>query len=297
MAVTFSLVLVVVTGCGTAGTPHTETSKSNDTLVIGSKNFTEQYIMANMMKLLIEHDTKLQVKMNTGLDSNVCWNALQEGKIDTYVEYTGTGLINILKQSPEFDPQKAYDTVSKQFETKYNITWLKPIGFNNTYAMAMRKDDAQKLGITTNSELAKQSGNLVFATGQEFLTRKDTYPTLQKVYGMHFKDIKTLATGLAYQAILEKKAEVIDVFTTDGKIPSSNLTLLKDDKHVFAPYYAVPIIRDSVLKAHPEIKESLNKLAGKIDDSQMQKLNEQVDIQHKNAMEVSKQWLKEHGLI
>lgn len=288
------LLLVSVAGCGTIGTAKTG---SNDTIVIGGKDFTEQHILANMMKLMIEHHTKLNVKMNAGLDSSIVWNALKDGKIDAYVEYTGTGYLNILKQPPENDPDKVYKIVSDQFKEKYNVQWLKPLGFNNGHVLVMRKEDSQRLGITNLSQLAAKSNNLVFATGQEFLARQDTYPALQRVYNLNFKSIQTMNAGLFLQALQDKKVDVTDVYSTDGKIPSSNLALLTDDKQAFPPYFAAPIIRKSVLKAHPELEETLNKLAGKINDEEMQKLNELVDVQKKDPKVVAEQWLKEHGLI
>jgi osmoprotectant transport system substrate-binding protein len=290
VAVTAVALTLGVTACGTG-------SGSSNTIVVGGKNFTEQDIMADMLKLLIEHDTKLHVQLKTWLDSNVTWNSFKDNKIDVYVEYTGTGLVNILKEPAMTDPQKVYDEVKKQFEDKYHVTWLEPIGFNNTYAMAMREDEAKKYGISTISDLAAKSDQLVLGTEQEFLTREDTLKAMNKLYNTHFKDIKTMDIGLKYKALVDGQVDVIDAFSTDGKIPANHLVILKDDKHLFPPYYAVPIIHDSVLKAHPELKDVLNKLAGKIDDAEMQKLNEAVDVQHKKAMDVAREWLQAHGLL
>jgi glycine betaine/choline ABC-type transport system substrate-binding protein len=287
LGLTFGLV-----GCGTNGG-----SATNDTIVVGGKNFTEQDIMADMLKLLIEHDTNLHVKQKTWLDSNVAWNAIKNGKIDIYMEYTGTGLVNILKKPPLTDPQKVYDIVKQDFEQKYHITWLQPIGFNNTYAMAMTQEEADRLGIRTVSQMAAKPNQLVLGTEQDFITRQDTLKAMEKVYHVQFKSIKTMEIGLKYKALINGDVDVIDAFSTDGNIPAHHLVLLNDDKHVFPPYYAAPIIRDSVLKAHPELKDVLGKLEGKINDSEMQKLNEEVDLQHKNAMDVARQWLQQHGLI
>lgn len=291
VGITAIAMTVGVASCGTT------TGSNSDTIVIGGKNFTEQDIMADMMKLLVEHDTKLHVTLKPWLDSAVTWNALQSNKIDVYVEYTGTGLVNILKQPTQADPQQVYDTVKKQFEDKYQVTWLKPIGFNNTYAMAMRKEEAQKLGITNISQLAAKSGDLLFGTEQDFIVRSDGLSAMNKLYKTHFKDVKSMEIGLKYKSLVDGSSDVIDVFSTDGKIPANNLLILKDDKQLFPPYYAAPIIRDSVLKAHPELKDVLNKLAGKISDEEMQKLNEAVDINHKKAMDVAQQWLQANGLL
>lgn len=279
--------VVLPTGCG----------RDDNTIVIAGKNFTEQDIMADMMKLLIEHDTNLHVKMFTWMDSNVTWTAMQDGKIDAYVEYTGTGLVNVLKHAPNPDPDAVYNTVKREFEQKYHVTWLNPIGFNNTYAMVMAKPEATKLGVQTISQLATKSDTMTLGSEQEFVTREDTLKALQRVYHMKFQDVKTMDIGLKYVAVANGQVGVIDGYSTDGNIPHLNLTILKDDKHVFPPYYACPIIRDSVLQAHPELRTVLNKLAGKIDDAEMQRLNEQVNIEHKPAMQVAQQWLQANHLI
>ncbi|WP_245578077.1 glycine betaine ABC transporter substrate-binding protein [Alicyclobacillus herbarius] len=280
---------VATTGCGIGN--------SQNTIVIGGKNFTEQDIMVDIMQLLIEHDTNLHVKTFTWLDSNVIWNAFENHKLDLYVEYTGTGLVNILKQKPVTDPNQAYDIVHREFEQKYHATWLKPIGFNNTYAMAMTKQEADKLGIHTISQLAAKSGDLTLGTEQDFVVRPDTLPAMNKLYHTHFKRVVTMDIGLKYQALVQGKVDVIDAFSTDGKIPEYHLELLKDDKHLFPPYYACPVIRDDTLKEHPELKPVLNKLAGKISDREMRQLNMEVNVEHKPAMEVARDWLTQQGLI
>lgn len=280
------LLTVSVVGCS-----------SSDTIIVGGKDFTEQDIMADMLTLLIQQDTKLKVKKKTWINSNVIWNSMKSNDIDIYVEYTGTGLVNILKKSPVSEPDQAYDTVKKEFKEKYHITWLKQIGFNNTYAMAMRKDEAKKLNITSISDLAELSKNLVLGTEQDFIIREDALKAMNKLYGTNFKNIKSMDIGLKYKALTNGDVDVIDAFSTDGRIPANNLILLEDNKHLFPPYYAAPIIRDDVLKAHPELEKVINKLAGTLTDEEMQKLNQQVEIQHKKSIDVAKKWLEEHGLL
>lgn len=285
-----TLVFIVgVTGCSS--------NASSDTIVVGGKDFTEQDIMADMMTLLIEHHTDLKVKKKTWLNSNVTWNSMKNGEIDVYVEYTGTGLVNILKQKPTTDPQQAYDIVKKEFKEKYNITWLKPIGFNNTYAMAMQKSEAEKRNISTISDLAEQSESLVLGSEQDFIIREDTLPAMNKLYGTKFKSVKSMDIGLKYKALTNGDVDVIDAFSTDGRIPAHDLVLLEDDKNLFPPYYAVPIIRDPVLKDHPELEKVLNQLADKITDDEMQKLNQKVDLERKKSLDVAKEWLEQHGLL
>ncbi len=291
-AVGIIAVTASVAGCGTSSG-----SANNGTIVVGGKNFTEQLIMSNILALLIQHDTNLKVVMKDNLDSNVAWNAMKNKDVDVYVEYTGTGLVNILKDPVTTDPQKAYDEVKQQFESKYHITWLQPIGFNDTYAMVMQKSEASKLGITDISQLAQHSNQLVLGADQDFLTRNDALPAMNKLYGTHFKAEKPLENGLKYEALVDGKVDVVDGFSTDPEIPEYHLVVLKDDKHLFPPYYAAPIIQDSTLKAHPELKGILDKLAGKIDDAQMQKLNDEVDMQKKTPQAVAKSWLTSEGLI
>ncbi len=291
----------LLAGCGaqpgTSSAASSGSSTSTGTVVIGGKNFTESQIMADMLDLMIKKYTHLHVVMKTWLDSAVTWNALKTGNIDLYVEYTGTGLVNILHDPVNTNPNAVYNTVKKQFQSKYHVTWLKPLGFNDTYAMAMRQSEAKRLGITTISQLAAKSGNLILGSDTDFTVRADTLPAMNRVYGTHFKSVSTMAIGLKYQALVDKKVDVIDAFSTDGQIPAYHLTILQDNKHLFPPYYAAPIVRDSVLAAHPQLKTVLDKLANKIDDSQMQKMNEAVDLQHQRPMTVAKNWLTKHGLL
>lgn len=291
LIVGLSLVLVLaMTGCG-------KTASSSETITVATKGFAESDILANAIALLIENDTKLKTKITT-LDNNLLWEAIQAGKVDTYVEYTGTALLNILKEKPEYDPQKAYDIVKEKLKEKNQIEVLEQIGFNDTYALVLRKEIAEKLNIKTTSELAAQAGDIVFGTSQEFLKREDTWPLVEKVYNPKFKEIKTIQNNaLAYKAIEQGLIDVTDVYTTDSKIPISNFVVLEDDKHVFVPYFAIPVIREETLKQHPELKDVINKLAGKIDDAEMQKLNGEVEQKQRPAVDVAKEWLKNEGLI
>jgi osmoprotectant transport system substrate-binding protein len=292
-----AVLVMLVTLALTAGLLGCNVNASSDTVVVGGKDFTEQDIMADMITLLIEQDTDLKVKKKTWLNSNVIWNSMKNGNIDIYVEYTGTGLVNILKQKAVSDPQQAYDLVKNEFKGKYDVTWLQPIGFNNTYAMAMRRSEAKKLNIASISDLAKQSPNLILGSEQDFMIREDTLPAMNKLYGTKFKSVKSMEIGLKYKALANGNVDVIDAFSTDGKIPANDLVLLEDDKHLFPPYYAVPIIRNEVLKKHPELEKAINQLANKITDEEMQKLNKQVDIEHKKSLDVAKKWLQDQGLL
>lgn len=279
-----------MTGCG-------KSASSSDTITVATKGFAESDILANAIALLIENDTKLSTKITT-LDNNLLWEAIKAGDVDTYVEYTGTALLNILKEKPEYDPQKAYEIVKEKLKEKNQVEVLEQIGFNDTYALVLRKEIAEKLNIKTTSELAANAGELIFGTSQEFLKREDTWPLVQKVYDPKFKEIKTIQNNaLGYKAIEQGLIDVTDVYTTDSKIPISNFIVLEDDKHVFVPYFAIPVIREETLKKHPELKDIINKLAGKIDDVEMQKLNGEVEQKQRPAIDVAREWLKNEGLI
>ncbi|WP_124726755.1 glycine betaine ABC transporter substrate-binding protein [Staphylospora marina] len=285
-----ALVLAVpLVACGSA---------DDDKIVVAGKNFTEQDILAHMMASLIEAKTDLKVERKTFLGgTQVVHNALINGSVDLYPEYTGTGWTATLKQKTITDPQEMYEKVKKAYEEKFSVVWLEPFGFNNTYTLTMRTDHAEKLGVETFSDLLKHAPNLVLGSTQEFLERPDGYKGLQETYGFRFKSAKGMDAGLTYGAVKEGAVDVIDGFSTDGRIPAFNLKILKDDKQFFPPYHAAPIIRQDTLKAHPELEQVLNLLAGKLDEKTMAMLNAQVDLEGKKARDVAENWLREQGLI
>lgn len=298
LSLAFILAFMFVTSCGVKSSQKT----SNDTIVIGSKNFTEQIIVANMVADMIEAHTNLKVKRKLNLGgTNVNFEAIKRGGanngIDIYVEYSGTGLVDILRLKPTTDPEKAYETVKKEFKNKWNILWLKPLGFNNTYTLAVKEELAKQYNLKTFSDLAKISNKLILGATMEFLERPDGYPGLKKVYNFKFKDTKSMDMGIRYTAIDNNEVQVIDAFATDGLLVSHKLKILEDDKHFFPPYYAAPIIRQDVLDKHPELKDVINKLANQISDEEMQKLNYKVDGEGQDAAKVAKEFLKEKGLI
>jgi len=282
------IISALISGCG----------KSSGTVVIGSKNFTEQIIMGNMLATLIEKNTDLKVdrKLNLG-GTDVAFNALKSGDIDMYVEYTGTGLVNILKKPSQNNPDAVYSEVKKDFKEKYNLDWLEPIGFNNTYTLAISPSVEEKYHPKTISDLKKISSNLVLGSTMEFTERPDGYPGLKKTYDIEFKSVKGMDSGLRYPAIEKGDVDVIDAFSTDGMLEAYNLTVLKDDKNFFPPYYAAPLVRDDTLKKYPELKVVLNKLAGQIDDETMRQLNYKVDKLGEDPKTVADDFLKSKGLI
>jgi osmoprotectant transport system permease protein len=294
LVIAFTSIIVVAAG---AFTVYSKAS-AGDKIVIGSKNFSEQLILGNMLADLVESNTDLKVerKMNLG-GSQVAFSAIKNGDIDMYVEYTGTGLVNILNQSPQSDPDKVYDYVKKEFKEKFGIDFLKPLGFNNTYALAVRQDTAQHYNLNTISDLAKVSDSMIMGPTIEFPNREDGLIGLSKTYNLKFKDVQAVDGGLRYTALDNHKSDVIDAFSTDGLIEEFGLKVLKDDKNFFPPYYAVPIVKEETLKEHPELEEALNTLAGKLTDDKMRKLNYKVDSLKESPAKVAKEFLKEEGLI
>ena len=294
LVIAVTSIIVVAAG---AFTVYSKAS-AGDKIVIGSKNFSEQLILGNMLADLIENKTDLEVerKMNLG-GSQVAFSAIKNGDIDMYVEYTGTGLVNILNQSPQNDPDKVYDYVKKEFKTKYGIDMLKPLGFNNTYALAVRQDTAQQYNLNTISDLAKVSDSMIMGPTIEFPNREDGLIGLSKTYNLNFKEVKAIDGGLRYTALDNHKSDVIDAFSTDGLIEEFGLKVLEDDKNFFPPYYAVPIVKEETLKEHPELEEALNTLAGKLTDDKMRKLNYKVDSLKESPAKVAKEFLQEEGLI
>lgn len=284
-------ITVALSGCGI-------NNSDKGKIVVGSKNFTEQIIIGNMIATMIEKNTGIPVerKLNLG-GTDVAFKALKNGNIDVYAEYTGTGLVNILKQPSLNDPKKVYDIVKKEFEDKYNLIWLKPFGFNNTYTLAMKPSVAEKYNINTFSDLAKVSKKLILGCSMEFTARPDGYPGVKEEYNMNFKDVKGMDTGLRYPAIEKGDVDVIDAFATDGLLEAFKLKVLKDDKQFFPPYYAAPLIRQDTLNKYPEVEKALNKLAGQIDDDTMRKLNYQVDKLGKDPSKVADDFLISKGLI
>jgi osmoprotectant transport system permease protein len=294
------LVIAITSIIVVAAGAFTVYSKANaaDKIVVGSKNYSEQLILGNMLADLVESKTDIEVerKLNLG-GSQVAFGAIKNGDVDMFVEYTGTGLVNILNQSPQSDPDKVYDYVKKEFKEQFGIDMLKPLGFNNTYALAVRPDSAEQYNLNTISDLAKVSEGMIMGPTIEFPNREDGLIGLSKTYNLKFKDVKAIDGGLRYTALDNHKSDVIDAFSTDGLIEEFGLKVLEDDKNFFPPYYAVPIVKEETIKEHPELKEVLNSLAGVLTDDKMRKLNYKVDSLKESPAKVAKEFLKEEGLI
>jgi glycine betaine/choline ABC-type transport system substrate-binding protein len=266
-------------------------------IVVGSKGFTEQLVLGNIIALMMENNGfKVDRKMGLG-GTVICHEAIVRGDINIYMEYTGTGLTAILKRPVVKDPEEVYQIVKKDYEEKFKLTWLKPWGFNNTYCIVMRKDDAERLKVKKISDLKPVAKDLIFGATIEFMARPDGVPGLTKLYDLKFKDQKGMDPGLVYKAIAEKQVDVISGFATDGRIPAFDLVVLDDDLKFFPPYYAAPVVRMDLLAKVPRVADLLNRLAGKISNIDMATMNYSVDGKKLEAETVARDYLKNNGLI
>ena len=286
IGVTLSL---VTTGCGPPRPNHP---------VIGAKNFTEQVVLGEMLAQEIEAKSNLKVERRFYLaGSYICQQAMLAGRIDGYVEYTGTALTAILKQPIDRNPQAVLDTVRRLYAARYQITVGPPLGFDNSFAMVIRGDDARRLHLTTLSEAAQYAPHWRLGVGYEFEQRPDGLAGLSAAYDLHFDGPpRTMDLGLLYRALLDHQVDMIAANTTDGPIEAYHLTILEDDRHYFPPYQAVPLVRDEALRRWPQIQVALNALAGTITADAMRTMNEEVDGQHRDPAEVVRAFRQAHGL-
>jgi osmoprotectant transport system substrate-binding protein len=294
----FAAVLVVA-GCGGATSGGTGTpSAQKGTVVVASKNFTEELIVGNMYAQLLEQaGFTVKTKLNLGA-TPVVQAALQSGQVDLYPEYTGTGLLTVLKEPPLYTAQAVYDAVKKGYKEKFDLVWLEPAPMNDTQALAMTQQDSAKFGITTLSEMAAKAGQLIMVGPPEFAARQDGLPGLQKAYGpFKLKKYVPVTIGLQYQALLGGQANVAVVFSTDGQIAADKLVVLKDDKQFFPIYQIAPVVRQQVLTKYPEIATVLDKLAPHLTNETMQRLNYEVDGNKQDPAAVAKAFLQQIGLL
>ena len=291
-----SLFLIGITGY----LPQADSSLTEKpTIRIGSKNFTEQLIVAEMMARIIEIKTGYNVerKLNLG-GTMICHEALLNGEIDMYPEYTGTGLLAILKSEESFTtPGEVYDFVSREYEKQFDLKWLPPFGFNNTYAFAVRNEDAVKNGWEKVSDLTVAAGSLKAGFTAEFTERPDGYPGFQKAYHISFGKVISLDPSLMYDAVKKGQVDIITAFSTDSRIPGYNLFVLEDDKAFFPPYNAAPVVRKELIEKYPEVQKALSLLSNLIDEKTMQGLNFEVDQNKREVKEVVREFFKENFLL
>ena len=297
MLIAFGVVTSLVELSPTAPRPG-DGSATAGSIRIGSKEFTEQYILGELMAQMIEARTSLAVERTFGLGGTmICHRALEKGEIDLYPEYSGTGYQAVLKLKGSTDPNEVLRLVTEGYRKQYQVDWLGPFGFNNSYAITVRAEDAEENGWRRISDLASSASQLRAGFTSEFQEREDGYPGLQKAYGFRFAEARDLSPALMYEAAAKKQVDVICAFATDGRIAAYRLRPLLDDRKFFPPYHAAPVVRQETLRKHPEVREALAPLAGLLDDATMQRLNYEVDEKKRSPAEVASEFLKAKGLI
>lgn len=275
------LLLVFVTGCGM--------KDSEKTIRIGSKDFTENLIIAELYALALE-EAGFEVERKMNIAGSIIHTSITNDEIDLYPEYTGTGLLAILKLDLITDPVVVYETVKEEYAKQFNITWLDQSQANDSNGLVIRTDLAKELNIYTVSDLQKQAQQIRFASQGEFEYREDGIPGLEKVYGeFNFQSITLYDNGLKYKILESMEADVAPAYTTEGQLVNTDLyTLLEDDKNFWPPYYLAPIIRTEVLEESPDIAEVLNKISASLDTKTVTMLNAKVDVDQLEYEEVAK---------
>jgi osmoprotectant transport system substrate-binding protein len=278
---------------GLAGCRH-----ARQTVVAGSKNFTEQIVLAQLLAQQIEAHTGLRVDRRLNLGGTlICHRAMLAGQMDLYAEYTGTALTAVLGEPSSNDTEEVYRTVRDAYRDRFGFEVGPPLGFNNTFAIVVRSEDAQKLKLRTISDLAPHASRWRAGFGYEFMERSDGYPGLSRAYGLKFAAAPSIMDlGLLYRALKEHQVDVVAGSSTDGLIIALGMVILEDDRHFFPPYQAVTILRGGALREHPELRGALDVLGGKISDAEMRQMNYDVDARQRDPAVVAREFRSARNL-
>jgi len=288
-ACVFVCLTILVASCG---------SERNGAIVVGSKNFSEQALLGEIVAQHLEARTQRPVVRRFYLaGSYICQQALLSGRIDTYVEYTGTALTAILHDPIQSDASAVFGRVRSEYRQRFGLEVMPSLGFNNTFAIVIRGEDARRLNLKTIDDVARYAPEWRAGFGYEFTERPDGYAGLARVYGLKFAEPpRILDLGLLYRALLDKQVDLVAGNSTDGLLAARDLIILEDDKRYFPPYEAVPIVRADTLGRYPEMRTALDELGGKISSAEMQKMNYAVDGEHRDITEVAHEFLHSKGL-
>ena len=269
-----------------------------NTVVVGSKNFTEQIILAELLAQQVEAHTALRVDRRLNLGGTlICHQAMLAGQMDLYAEYTGTALAAVLGESSSNDTELVYRTVRDAYRDRFGFDVGPPLGFNNTFAIVVRSEDAQKLKLRTISDLVPHAAQWRAGFGYEFMERSDGYPGLARAYGLKFAAAPSIMDlGLLYRALKEHQVDVVAGSSTDGLITALGMVVLEDDRHFFPPYQAVTILRGGALRDHPELHGALDALGGKISDAEMRQMNYAVDAEQHDPAAVAREFRRTRSL-
>lgn len=271
-------------------------SAREERIVVGSKNFTEQVVLGELIAQHLEARTGLRVDRRFYLSGTyICHQAILAGRIDLYVEYTGTALTAILEEPPRGSRHEVYQRVKAAYAERFGLEVTEPLGFENTFAIVIRGDDARRLHLKTLSRAAAYTPEWRAGFGYEFLERPDGFRGLVETYQLRFASApRIMDLGLLYRALKEKQVDLVAGNSTDGLIAALDLTILEDDRNYFPPYEAVPVIRKETLARHPALRRALAELAGKISAAEMRQLNYALDAEHRDVKEVVREFLRTH---
>ena len=285
--------VAMITGCSAGG------QKKSGTIKIATKPMTEQLILGEMLSILIQENTDLNVEITKGVGggtSNI-HPALIKGDFDLYPEYTGTAWNNILKKTEYPDDETLWNTLTDEYDTQFGLKWVGMYGFNNTYTLALRKEIADKYNIKTFSDLAKYTPEITFGANPDFYEREDGYQALCDAYGFSFKDHMDMDIGLKYNALNSGEVDVINAYTTDGQLSVADAVSLTDDKGFFKNYYCGTVVREDTLENYPELEGVLKKMDGIITNEEMSKMNYDLEVNNRDEHDVAMEFLKSKGLI
>lgn len=280
--------IALLSGCG-----------ARNHLVVGSKNFTEQLILGEIIAQHIEARMHQPVERRLDLGGTLlAQQALVAGDIDMYPEYTGTAFTNVLKRSGVTDPAVVLEQVRADYSSGFHLAWMNPLGFDNSFAMTVRGPDARAQHLETLSDAAADPKGFILGAGYEFLTRPDAYGALNRAYSIKWDGApKSMDLGLLYRALEQKQVSMAAGNTTDGQLSELDVKVLVDDKHVFPPYQACIVVRQDTLAKYANLRAILSELSGKISDAAMREMNYEVDAKHRAPREVAKDFLSKAGLL
>ena len=291
--------LILITFACLFGSISSFNNTKKDKLIISGKLGSEPEILINMYKILIEENSKLGVELKPGLGkTSFVFNALKNGNIDIYPEFSGTAVFTFLNETPvNNNAEDVFNQAQKGMETKFKMVMLKPMKYNNTYAIAVSKKFANENNLKTISDLAKVKDKIKAGFTREFNDREDGYPGLKKLYQFEIPNIKEFEPKLRYVAVQSGDINLVDAYSTDPELAQYNMVILKDDKHLFPPYQGSPMMREETLKKYPKLRNILEKISGKISDEEMSTMNYRVSVKGEKAEDVAREYLRNAGII
>lgn len=277
-----------------------EVKAASDPIQIATKPMTEQYILGEMLRLIIEDKTDYEAEITKGIGggtSNI-QPAMEKGEFDLYPEYTSSGWVMVLgHEADEVDDEEMFEKLKEEYEENYDMTWVGLYGFNNTFAVAVRSDVAEEYGLETTSALAEVSDQLVFGGNPDYVEREDGFGLLEETYGLNFKDVKDIDIGLKYQAMESGDIDVTNGFTTDAQLSRDDVKVLEDDKHLQVNYFCSTVVRNEALEEYPGLEDALMEMDGILTDQEMAELNYQVEVDGKDEADVAEKFLISKGIL